>query len=126
VRNTRLIRDQISRPSSLAWVRATASLQRCRALFPRQDVWRGEHGNPHQPLATVENGSLIPRPSTPRCGMRCGGEWAITSSAVLLLLWVFQHAPATGCVEFLLVDGSIIISIDLLKVHDLGSGVCLS
>ena len=41
------------------------------------------------------------------------------------LLWVFHEALPTGCVEFLLVDGSVIVSIDLRKVHDVRSGVCL-
>src|SRR6516165_7158749 len=43
----------------------------------------------------------------------------------LLLLWVFHHAFRTGCVKFLLVDGSIIVRVGLRKVHDVGSGVCL-
>jgi hypothetical protein len=41
------------------------------------------------------------------------------------LLWVFHHALRTGCVEFLLVDASVIVGIDLRKVHDVRSGVCL-
>ena len=41
------------------------------------------------------------------------------------LLWVFHHAFRAGCVKFLLGDGSIIVSIDLRKVHDVRSGVCL-
>jgi hypothetical protein len=42
-----------------------------------------------------------------------------------LLLWVFHHALGTGCVEFLLVDVSVIVGINLRKIHDVGSGVCL-
>jgi len=42
-----------------------------------------------------------------------------------LLLWVFHHALPTGSVEFLLVDVSVIACIDLRKVHDIGSGICL-
>src|SRR5262245_34304947 len=49
----------------------------------------------------------------------------ITSSLFFLLLWVFHHALPTGCVEFLLVDVSVIVGIDLRKIHDVGRGVCL-
>ena len=41
------------------------------------------------------------------------------------LLWVFHHALRTGCVEFLLGDVSVIVGIDLRKVHDVRSGICL-
>src|SRR5262249_51765387 len=53
VRHTRLLRDQVSGPSRLAWLRATASLQCRRALLSSKDLRCGEHGNPHQPLVTV-------------------------------------------------------------------------
>jgi hypothetical protein len=35
-----------------------------------------------------------------------------------LLLWIFHEALPTGCVEFLFVDGSVIIGIDLRVLDD--------
>ena len=54
-----------------------------------------------------------------------GSEVWLPEYDALSLLWVFHHALRTGCVEFLLGDGSVIVGIDLRKVHDVRSGVCL-
>jgi len=54
---------------------------------------------------------------------RFGWRRGLLPECDALLLWVFYHALPTGCVELLLVDGSIIVGIDLRKVHDVRSGV---
>jgi len=56
---------------------------------------------------------------------RFGWRRGLLPECDALLLWVFHHALPTGCVKLLLVDGSIIVGIDLRKVHDVRSGICL-
>ena len=58
-------------------------------------------------------------------GVPAPAEVRLAAGLSFLLLWVFHEALPTGCVEFSLVDSSVIVSIDLCKVHDVGSGVCL-
>src|SRR5262245_63653716 len=41
----------------------------------------------------------------------------ITSSLFFLLLWVFNHALPTACVDFLLVVLPILVVLNLRKVH---------
>ena len=54
-----------------------------------------------------------------------GSEVWLPEYDALSLLWVFHHTLRTGCVEFLLGDVSVIVGIDLRKVHDVRSGICL-
>ena len=51
LRDTRLLRDEISRAPRLAWLHQTASLQRRRALFTGAAAWRREHRDQDQLLA---------------------------------------------------------------------------